>query len=57
MGELDMSQNEYVTIRIPKNLAKEIDGLIGKFGFTSRAEVVKQAVRNFLEKYEAKEAA
>ena len=52
-----MNQNEYVTIRIPKNLAKEIDSLIGKFGFTSRAEVVKQAVRNFLEKYEAKEVA
>jgi metal-responsive CopG/Arc/MetJ family transcriptional regulator len=48
-----MSHNEYTTIRIPKHLSKQIDFLIGKFGFTSRAEIVKQAIRNFLEKYEA----
>ncbi|MDR0372961.1 MAG: ribbon-helix-helix domain-containing protein [Nitrososphaerota archaeon] len=42
----------YSTIRVPQEFATEIDKLIGKHGFTSRAEIVKEAVRQFLQKYD-----
>jgi len=46
-----MSESDnYVTVRIPAELAKEVDTLIGRKGYTSRAEIVKEAIRNFLEK-------
>lgn len=40
--------NEYVTVRLPKSLVDEVDALVGRHGFTSRAEVVKEAVRSWL---------
>jgi len=40
--------NEYVTISIPKELADEVDKLVGKHGFSSRAEIVKAAIRKLL---------
>ena len=43
--------NEYVVVKIPKNLADDVDALIGKFGFTSRAEITKQALRKLLQEY------
>ncbi|MCL2477729.1 ribbon-helix-helix domain-containing protein [Candidatus Bathycorpusculum sp.] len=42
----------YSTIRVPQQFAIEIDKLIGRHGFTSRAEIVKEAVRQYLQKYE-----
>lgn len=42
---------EYVTVRIPKELGDETDKLIGKHGFSSRAEVVKSALRDFFKNY------
>ncbi len=44
-------EDEYATVRIPKNFAAEVDKLIGTHGFTSRAEIVKEAIRELLEKY------
>jgi len=41
----------YVTVKIPHNLASEVDKIVGKSGYTSRAEVVKQALRDFLQKH------
>ncbi|MEM1989386.1 MAG: ribbon-helix-helix domain-containing protein [Candidatus Bathyarchaeia archaeon] len=38
----------YVSISIPKSLAEEIDRLIGEYGYTSRAEIVKDAIRRYL---------
>ena len=38
--------NGYVTLKIPQQLADEIDALIGKHGFTSRAEIAKEAIIN-----------
>lgn len=38
----------YVTVKIPKRLADEVDGLIGKHGFTTRAEIAKEALRRLL---------
>lgn len=48
-----MSEEEdnYTTIRIPKELDAEIKQLIGKKGFRSKAEIVKQALRNLLDHY------
>jgi len=42
--------DNYVTVRIPIDLAKEVDALIGRKGYKTRAEIVKDALRNFLEK-------
>lgn len=42
---------EYVTIKIPAHLAVEVDKLVGKHGFTSRAEIVKESLREILNKY------
>lgn len=46
-----MSKDEYTTIRIPKELSKELDGLIGTRGFRSKAEIVKEALRHLLLQY------
>lgn len=42
----------YTTVRLPKELMQRIDAFLEKrsLGYTSRAEVVKDAVRDFLEK-------
>ena len=40
--------NDYVVIKIPKSLADKMDTLVGKFGFTSRAEIAKEAIRRLL---------
>jgi len=42
---------KYVLIKIPKSLADAIDKLVGQYGFTSRAEVVKEATRKILQQY------
>ena len=39
---------DYVGVKIPRNLAEEVDRLIGKHGFTTRAEIVKEALRRLL---------
>ena len=40
----------YVTVKLPKRLAEQIDAVLEeqKFGYASRAELVKDAVRSFL---------
>jgi len=43
--------NEYTTIKLPNELIAEIDKLIGKHGFRSRGEIVKEAIRAFLKQY------
>jgi metal-responsive CopG/Arc/MetJ family transcriptional regulator len=44
----------YATVRLPKELVDKIDAFLQaqRLGYASRAEVVKDAVRNFLEKRE-----
>lgn len=44
-------EEKYAQVKIPKSLADEADKLIGKFGFTSRAEIVKSALRGLLIDY------
>ena len=45
------SQDDYVTVRIPRELADEIDEIIssGTLGYKTRAEMVKEAVRMRIE--------
>ena len=46
----DTSMTSYITIKLPKNLVEQIDKVLEEqnLGYTSRAELVKEAVRNFL---------
>ena len=41
---------EYTTIRLPKGLLKQVDDVIKNqnLGYTSRAELVKEAIRSYL---------
>ena len=38
----------YVTVKLPRDLLREVDRLVGTFGFRSRTEVIKQAVREYI---------
>lgn len=50
-------EDDYTTIRIPKELSEEVDALVGKKGFRSKAEVVKEAIRRLLNHYHESEVA
>ena len=43
--------SRYITIKLPKNLVDEIDTFVGKYGFVSRTEVVKEALRRLFQQY------
>lgn len=45
-----MARKGYTTVALPDELMKEIDSIIKskKKGYTSRGELVKEAVRNLL---------
>jgi metal-responsive CopG/Arc/MetJ family transcriptional regulator len=45
--------NKYVTIKLPKHLIDEIDNFVGRYGFVSRTEVVKEALRRLFQEYTA----
>ncbi|MEM2512694.1 MAG: ribbon-helix-helix domain-containing protein [Candidatus Bathyarchaeia archaeon] len=45
------SAKGHVTVKIPVELIREIDAMIGQFGFRSRGEFVKEAVRKLLDHY------
>ncbi len=42
-------KDEYTTIRLPKELMVEVKKLVGIRGFRSSSEVVKQALREYLD--------
>ena len=48
-------EDEYTTIKIPNDLVIAIDRLIGTRGYKSRGEIVKEALRIFLDKFEKEE--
>jgi metal-responsive CopG/Arc/MetJ family transcriptional regulator len=45
-----MTDSDWVTVKLPRDLADQIDRLRKKqpLGYTSRAELVKEAVRTYL---------
>ena len=54
--EKEPIEGEYTTIKLPNDLVLSIDKLIGKYGFKSRAEIVKDALRDLLNQYKTAEA-
>jgi len=42
---------EYTILKIPVELAEEINDIIGKHGYRSRAEFAKEAIRTLLREY------
>jgi Arc/MetJ-type ribon-helix-helix transcriptional regulator len=42
-------KDNYAGVRLPKSLMDEVKKLVGVRGFTSEAEVVKQALREYLD--------
>ncbi|MCL2643422.1 MAG: ribbon-helix-helix domain-containing protein [Candidatus Bathyarchaeota archaeon] len=49
MSEVKRQDNK--SFRLPDNLAEEMDILIGTHGFTSRSEIAKQAIREYIDKH------
>jgi len=45
------TEAEYAPVKIPKSLLEEVDKAVGKFGYRSRTEFVKDAIRNLLREY------
>jgi metal-responsive CopG/Arc/MetJ family transcriptional regulator len=41
---------KYATVRIPQDMANRADAFIGVQGFTSRADIVNEALRDFFTK-------
>lgn len=39
---------EWVTVKLSRDIINKVDQVVGKEGFTSRTEVVTQAIRDFL---------
>ncbi|MCS7136030.1 MAG: ribbon-helix-helix domain-containing protein [Nitrososphaerota archaeon] len=46
----------YVTVKIPEEIGLQIDKVLYKAGYSSRAEFVKDAIRRLLEKFNEQEA-
>jgi metal-responsive CopG/Arc/MetJ family transcriptional regulator len=42
-------RKEYTTVKIPTELAKRLDAVAKNLGYTSRAEIVNDAIRRFIE--------
>ena len=49
--EKEPTEGNYTTIKLPNDIVIEMDQLIGKHGFTSRAEIIKDALRELLTHY------
>ncbi len=43
-----MARTGYTTVALPDSLMAEIDQMVSKKGYTSRAELLKEAVRKYL---------
>jgi metal-responsive CopG/Arc/MetJ family transcriptional regulator len=41
-------RNEYITVKIPLELAEKLDRVARDLGYRSRAEIVNDAIRRFL---------
>jgi len=44
-------KTEYIILKIPAELAEEINRIIGSHGYRSRAEFAKEAIRLLLREY------
>lgn len=53
LNHMEEKKEKYVTVRIPPELADDVDKLIGKHGFRSRAEVAKESLRRLIAFYKS----
>lgn len=44
-------EEEYSTVKVPRDLIDEIDKMMDKLGYRSRSEFVKDAIRSLLRQY------
>ncbi len=44
-----MARKRYATVKIPFELASQLDELVKSLGYRSRAEIVNDAIRRFME--------
>jgi len=44
-------EQEYSTVKVPKDLISEIDKMMDRLGYRSRSEFVKDAIRSLLRQY------
>jgi len=47
--------SEYIPVKLPKDLIDDMDKLVGKHGFKSRAEIAKEAIRRLLSEFKTEE--
>ena len=48
---MSIDENDYRIIKLPKDLADLVDEMLGKMGYKTRTEFVKDAVRRLLAAY------
>ena len=54
---MSIDENDYRIIKLPKDLADLVDEMLGKMGYKTRTEFVKDAVRRLLAAYGIPQAA
>ncbi len=52
-----MAREKYVTVKIPSELADILDQLAGEMGYRSRAEIVDDSIRRFIDSHRSHEEA
>jgi len=50
MGEKE-KESDYAVYKIPKELDEEVSRIVGKFGYRSKTEFAKDAIRRLLLEY------
>jgi Arc/MetJ-type ribon-helix-helix transcriptional regulator len=53
--EKEPVEGKYTTIKLPNDIVIDMDKLVGKHGYKSRTEVVKDALRDLLNHYQTHE--
>jgi Arc/MetJ-type ribon-helix-helix transcriptional regulator len=53
--EKEPVDGEYTTIKLPNSIVKDMDKLVGKHGYSSRADVAKDALRDLIKSYQKEE--
>ena len=51
-----MDEKKYIDISLPKELVDEVDKMVGRYGYRSRPELIKDAIRRLLIDYKRLDA-
>jgi len=49
VGEICKMRSKYATVKIPQDLATRLDEFVSDMGYRSRAEIVNDAIRRFID--------